>query len=187
MSCNRGLSRNGAPLTLQAVKVIGLFYVGPVVGTGLLYVMVGLLLIVGSSTQAETGFDGIVLASAGAITLIVWSVIAGIGLGLYWAMSARSVAAWLVSLGLLSIGMWFDLSLAIANPWWIGLNPNSASSLSLPDPLRMDSLRSLAVATSPDVHAALTIGLVILLLWPSTVVWFLSRKPGAKGVGTQTK
>jgi len=144
---------------------------------GLLYVAAGVLLIVGSTRQAETGSSGIVLAIAGAVVLVVWLVVAGIGLGLFWAMSARSVVAWLITLGLLGIGLRFYLPLAVGHPLGVGLNPESVSSSGPPDPLRLDWLRWLAVAVSPDVHVAVIIGMAILLLWPSSLAWFFGRKP----------
>jgi len=91
-------------------------------------------------------------------------------------MSGQSIIAWLMTLGLLGLGLWLDLPNVLGKPWWVGLSAQWFLSAGGP-PYDLDYWwHWFGIMASPDVHVVLTACMVTLLLWPSTLAWFFGRE-----------
>ena len=163
--------KHDSPLTLRIAMVIGLGFGIPLIATGLVPLAFGVLVLASPNQLAESGFYGAGFTLVGGLFTAGGLVLIGIDLFLLWGMNGQSVIAWAMTLSLLGLGLWFDLSDVWGRPWWYGLN--LGWFLSVGDaPRDLDYWwHVVGVGSSSYVQLGLITCMVTLLMRPSTLAW----------------
>lgn len=154
--------------------VIGLGFGIPIIAVGLYPLALGVVGFIGSQGDNHHSYWDVFLFLGG-VWVVGGLILVAIDLGLLWGLNGQSVIAWLMTLGLLGLGLWLDLPSVWGKPWWVGLGVQWFLSAGGPPYDLNYWWHWVAIATSADVHVVLVACMVVLLMWPSTVAWLFGR------------
>jgi len=151
------------PVTLRLAMLGCLLYVAPFIALSLPYLAIGAFSVAFPSRLDENNVYAAGIGTIGLLIFALGGAIAGIAFGLIRGLQARSVVAWIMALGVLGLGAWFDLPNTFGHPWWVGLNVRGDFSW-------------FAIAMSADVHLLLIALITAFLLSRPTLKWLFGSE-----------